>query len=152
MTLNIVLITTLGVQTKQENNSMSIKNPTIDPSWNETKFTEAIRDCIAYLGGYSIKLAASMFSAKGTPDAVYFLNGVTFHLESKVHPFKASPLQLKQISLIRETGCLAWICMLKNGIIYLDNKEFTDIETMIRYCHEQHKLIQLRPREVSGTV
>lgn len=131
---------------------MAIKNPVINSDWNESKFTEAIRDCVAYLGGHSIKLAASMFSAKGTPDAVYFLSGVTFHLESKVHPFKPSPLQLKQISLIREANCLAWICTLKNGIIYLDDKQFTDIETMIRYCHEQCKFIQLKPREVSGTV
>ena len=129
---------------------MAIKNPVIK-DWNESKFTEAIRDCIAYLGGHSIKLAASMFSAKGTPDAVYFLSGVTFHLESKVHPFKASPLQLKQIELIRATGCLAWICTLKEGIIYLGDEKFTDIESMIRYCHGQHKFIPLKPREVSGT-
>lgn len=135
---------------------MAIINPIIDPGWNETKFTEAIRDCVAYLGGlnvgsHSIKLAASMFQAKGTPDTVYFLNGVTFHLESKVHPFKPSAQQLKQIQLIRQAGCLAWVCTLKGGIIILDDRTFTDIESMIRYCHEQHQFIQLRPRSVSGT-
>ena len=131
---------------------MGISNPVINPDWNETKFTEAIRDCVAYLGGYSIKLAASMFQAKGTPDTVYFLSGVTFHLESKVHPFKPSAAQLKQIQLIRETFCLAWVCTLKNGIILLDDKQFTNIEDLIRYCHAQHKFIQLRPREVCGTI
>jgi hypothetical protein len=127
---------------------MAIKNPIIDPNWNETKFTEAVRDCLAYLGGYSIKLAASMFQAKGTPDTVYFLSGVTFHLESKVHPFKASVLQLKQIELIRATFCLAYICTLKNGIIELDNLKFDTIESMIRYIHGQHKFIPLKPREL----
>ncbi len=130
---------------------MAIINPVINPEWNETKFTEAIRDCVAYLGGYSIKLAASMFQAKGTPDTVYFLSGVTFHLESKVWPFKASAAQLTQRRLIRETGCLVWICTLKDGIIIMDEQKFTDIESMIRFCHEQHSYIQLRPRAVSGT-
>lgn len=130
---------------------MAIKNPVINPEWNETKFTEAIRDCVAYLGGYSIKLAASMFQAQGTPDTVYFLSGVTFHLESKVFPFKASKVQLKQIELIRETFCLAWICTLKNGIIILEDKSFLNIEDMIRYCHGQHKYIQLKPSCVQGT-
>lgn len=127
-----------------------IKNPVIK-DWNETQFTEAIRDSVAYLGGYSIKLAASMFQAKGTPDTVYFLSGVTFHLESKVHPFKPSSQQLKQIQLIRQTGCLAYVCTLKKDIIILDDKTFTTIEEMLRYIHEQHKFIPLRPREVSGT-
>ena len=130
---------------------MAIKNPVINEDWNETKFTEAIRDCVAYLGGYSIKLAASMFQAQGTPDTVYFLSGVTFHLESKVFPFKASKVQLKQIELIRETFCLAWICTLKNGIIILEGQNFMDIESMIRYCHGQHKYIQLQPSCVQRT-
>lgn len=127
---------------------MAIKNPVIDPGWNETKFTEAVRDCLAYLGGYSIKLAASMFQAKGTPDTVYFLSGVTFHLESKVHPFKASFLQLKQIELIQATYCLAYICTLKNGIIELNDLKFDTIESMLRYIHGQHKFVPLKPREL----
>jgi hypothetical protein len=126
---------------------MSIKNPVIK-DWNETQFTEAIRDTVAYLGGHSIKLAASMFQAKGTPDTVYFLNGVTFHLESKVHPFKPSQHQLKQIELIRATCCLAWVCTLRNFMIYMDEEKFDNIESMIRYIHGQHKYVQLRPREV----
>jgi hypothetical protein len=118
--------------------------PEINPEWNETKFTEAIRNTVAALGGYSIKLAASMFQAKGTPDAVYFISGITFHLESKVHPFKPSLLQLKQLELIRETGAVAWICTLKKDTIFLDTGEqFKNIEEMIRFCHGQSKYVQL---------
>jgi hypothetical protein len=120
--------------------------------WKETQFTEAIRDGIASVGGYSLKLGASQFMAKGTPDTIYFLAGVTFLIESKVHPFKVSAIQVEQLRRIRAgTGC-AWAATLRplDGVMTVvldDGWQFTSLENMVKHCVNIAK-IQARDREL----
>jgi len=115
---------------------MIIKNiKDLSPDWNETQFTNAIRDAVCFLDGYSLKLGASMFMAKGTPDTDYFLAGVSFLLESKVHPFKVSPIQAEQLSRIRGGTGSAWAATLRNQKIIFDSgNEFIDIYSMLKFC------------------
>lgn len=102
----------------------------------ETPFTQKLRKHVKDNGGGSYKLGASLFLAKGIPDTIFFFK-YTFLLESKVHPNKATPIQLAQIDYIRKSGGFAWVVtLMKNGIIRLDDMEFKTMEDMFNYIKE----------------
>lgn len=105
----------------------------------ETQFTKNLRRYIENNGGGSYKLGASQFLAKGMPDTVFFFT-YTFFLESKIHPNKATPIQLAQIERIRKWGGFAWVCTWKNGIILLDDLEYSSIEDMFNFIKEHIKV------------
>jgi hypothetical protein len=102
----------------------------------ETPFTKSLRDFVKNHNGGSIKLGASMFLPKGTPDTIYFYT-YTFLLESKVYPNTASDIQLEQISRIRNAGGFAWVCtLMKDGIIMLDDISFGGVGLMFNHIKE----------------
>ena len=130
-----------------------ISNPhkQLSPDWNETQFTNALRDVVAACTGYSIKLGASRFMAAGTPDTIYSLGGFLFFLESKVYPYKPSEAQIIQLNRIRETNGPAWICTLKYPKVWLyDGETHTSHESILdalRYCHEKCRSYPYNPFE-----
>ena len=106
---------------------------------NETKFTKSLRDYVEKRHGGSYKMGASMFLAKGFPDSIYFFSYLTFLLESKIHPNKASKIQKEQIKKINAWGGFAWeITKMPDGKIKLrDYKEpeefFNTIEAVFSW-------------------
>ena len=99
---------------------------------NETTFTKKLRDYIEDKGGGSIKLGASLFMAKGVPDTIFFIKGMTFFLESKVYPNTTSAIQKAQIERINKQGGFAWCVTYKDGIIKIDGQSL-DIEGLFEY-------------------
>lgn len=118
--------------------------PKLNENWDETAFTNAIRDAVSFFGGTTIKLGASQFMAKGTPDTYYTLGGVSFLMESKVHPNKMSPIQQRVISDIRKANGKVWAITFKVDHMYLDTGEKFDnfTELFIHIYSECKKLME----------
>jgi hypothetical protein len=102
---------------------------------NETEFTNKVRKFISDKAGGSIKLGASRFLAKGTPDLVCCLK-YTFFLEDKVYPNRASPIQLACIKKLREEGFFAWVLTYRDSEYMLDEKSYNSLEDVFKYIGE----------------
>lgn len=128
------------------------KIPDLSPDWNETQFTNKFRDAITCLGGYSIKLGASQFMQKGTPDTYVTIGGVSFLCESKVHPYKPTPIQKRVIRDVRDALGCAWIITLKDCKIFIDTGEsFEGFLDLIQYVWNFASTSSQEP-EWNGTV
>jgi hypothetical protein len=101
---------------------------------NETAFTAKLRKFLEESEGGSIKLGASVFLAKGTPDMICFYRGETFFLEDKVYPNKLSPIQKATIDKIRKEGGYAWCAVLTDNGIVVENERFDDERGLFEWC------------------
>lgn len=87
----------------------------------ETQFTKNIRSAIKGHKGGSIKLGASQFLPKGTPDMVCSCFSKTFFIESKVHPNKLSPIQAAFHKQMRDEGFMVFtVTLMPDDTIKVD--------------------------------
>lgn len=100
---------------------------------NETQFTKKVRDYISEHKGGSVKLGASQFLAKGTPDMICCLDGYTFLLEDKVWPNVTSKIQKAVIAKMRSEGFFVWVLTQKDDIFLLDDKEHCSLDSVFEY-------------------
>ena len=102
---------------------------------SESTFTKHLRDFLSDNGGGSIKLGASIFLAKGTPDMICFYKRFTFFMEDKVWPNPATSIQKATINKIREQGGHAWVAtLMPNGKIDVEGREFDGPEQLFEFC------------------
>jgi Neuraminidase (sialidase) len=105
---------------------------------SETKFTKDLREFLEENNGGSIKLGASMFLAKGTPDMICFYKKCMFMVEDKVYPNTLSPIQRATIIKIRKEGGHVWCAtLMPNGKISVDGKEFDGPRPFFDFCVQQ---------------
>ena len=102
----------------------------------ETQFTKKVRSWLKEHGGGSLKLGASMFLEKGTPDLICCYKGKAFFLENKVYPNKPSPIQLGQINKLKGYGFFVWILTEHNGFV-LDDKLFTSLDAVFEHIYKE---------------
>lgn len=100
---------------------------------SETQFTRKVRDYIELNKGGSVKLGASQFLAKGTPDLICCLKNYTFLLEDKVYPNTASKIQKAVIAKMRSEGFFVWVLTQKDDIFLLDDKEHCSLDSVFEY-------------------
>lgn len=70
----------------------------------ETKFLKEVQKFLDSIGAYYVKQIGSMFSQSGIPDLLICYKGKFIALELKSEKGKPSPLQLRNIDLIKAAG------------------------------------------------
>lgn len=70
----------------------------------ETKFLKEVQKFLDSIGAYTVKQHGNMYSQVGIPDLLICYKGKFIALELKSEKGKPSPLQLRNIDLIKAAG------------------------------------------------
>lgn len=75
----------------------------------EKNFEQKVKTFVESQGGWCVKFFANAFTKAGVPDLLCCVNGYFVAVEVKAENGKPSPLQIKNVDMIREANGFAFV-------------------------------------------